>query len=64
MTFDLSGELCPLLADRERDSEVARPGPEEGRVGERHVQQVTMTTQVRVPSGLEETKYVMSTVNV
>ena len=53
MSFSCSSEAPPILRDAEADGEVARPWPEDGRIGERHVKILTAASQVGVPHRLK-----------
>ena len=52
MALSLSGETVSLFGHGERDCEVARPRPQRGGVGDRHLQQLPAVLKVGVPRGL------------
>ena len=48
-----SGEAPPLSGHGEGDSEIPGPRPQGGGVGDRHLQELAVVLEVRVPGGLE-----------
>ena len=52
MSFSCSSEAPPILGDTEADSEIARPRPEDGGIGEGHIKILTAASQVGVPHRL------------
>lgn len=53
VSFRCATVAMPILVDAEADGQVARPGPEGGGVGERHIQIVAMQGQVGRPDRLQ-----------
>ena len=54
MSFSRSSEAPPILSNAETDSEVARPRPEDGGVGERNIKMMTITSQIGMPDRLNQ----------
>ena len=52
VTLGLSRETLSVFGHGERDSDVARPRPEGGGVGDRHLQQLSIVLEVGVPGRL------------
>ena len=52
MAFRFTSETPPIFNDTQTDSEVARPGPQDSRVGERNIKMVTVMRQVGMPDRL------------
>ena len=54
MSLDLSCEAPSFLGHTEADCKVARPWPEDRRVGEGHFQVLSIVGKVRVPCRLKD----------